>query len=95
VARDFWHVTVHFGFIEVPNLPVALAAARAAGCEIDLDHAIYFGARDEVIRSGTTPLLSGWRLMLFGFLNRNAIHAVDRFQLPARQFVEIGRQLEL
>jgi KUP system potassium uptake protein len=95
VASDFWHATVHFGFMEVPNLPVALGWARDGGCKIDLDHAIYFGARDEVVRSATAPLLSRWRLTFFGFLNRNAIHAVDRFQLPARQFVEIGRQLEL
>jgi KUP system potassium uptake protein len=95
VASDFWQVTVHFGFMEVPNLPVALARARDDGCKIDLDRAIYFGARDEVVRSETAPLLSGWRLMLFGFLNRNAVHAVDRFQLPARKFIEIGRQLQL
>jgi KUP system potassium uptake protein len=95
VAAGFWHVIVHFGFIEVPNLPDALALARDRGCTIDLESAIYFTARDEVIRSNSAPLLSRWRQTLFGFLYRNAIHAVDRFQLPARQIVEVGRQLEL
>jgi KUP system potassium uptake protein len=95
VAADFWHVTVHFGFVEVPNLPDALVLARDRGCKIDLEKAVYFAARDEVIRSNTAPLLSRWRRMLFGFLYRNAIHTVDRFQLPARQIVEVGRQLEL
>ncbi|MEI9985691.1 MAG: KUP/HAK/KT family potassium transporter [Aliidongia sp.] len=96
VAENFWHVTVHFGFLEVPNLPAALECARDMGCMIELDKAIYFGAADEVVHSLTGPaLLSGWRVTLFGFLNRNAIHAVDRFQLPVRQFVEIGRQMEL
>jgi KUP system potassium uptake protein len=95
VAADFWHVTVHFGFIEVPNLSAALGLARDAGCKIDLAGAIYFGARDEVIRSKSAPLLPRWRQMLFGFLYKNAIHTVDRYQLPVRQFVEIGRQLEL
>jgi KUP system potassium uptake protein len=95
VAADFWHVTVHFGFIEVPNLSAALALAREAGCKIDLARAVYFGARDEVIRSKSAPLLSRWRQMLFGVLYRNAIHTVNRFQLPVQQFVEIGRQLDL
>jgi len=95
LAADFWHVTVHFGFIEMPDLPAVLACARNKGCAIDLDGAIYFGARDDVIRSQSTPLLSRWRQGLFGFLYRNAIHMVDRFQLPARQIVEVGRQLEL
>ena len=95
VAPEFWHVTVHFGFMEVPDLPAALACARAKGCEIQLDKAVYFGARDEVIRSESAPLLSRWRRALFGFLFRNAIHMVDRFHLPAQHFVEIGRQLEV
>jgi KUP system potassium uptake protein len=28
IADGLWHVTVHFGFVEVPNLVLALAAAR-------------------------------------------------------------------
>jgi KUP system potassium uptake protein len=95
VADGFWHVTVHFGFMEVPDLPEALACAKEAGCDIDLDKAIYFGARDKVVRSDTAPLLSAWRLKLFSLLNRNAVHMVDRFHLRGGQFVDIGRQLEL
>ena len=95
VADDFSHITVHFGFLEVPNMTQALACARDRGCRIELDKAVYFVASDDVIRSPTKPLLSRWRLMLFSFLNRNAIHAVDRFQLPAKQLVEVGRQLEI
>jgi len=95
VAQGLWHVTVRFGFIDVPNLPSALACARDRGCPVDLDEAIYFGARDEVVRSKTPPRLAGWRRMLFGFMYRNAVHTVDRFDLPPAQFVEIGRQIAL
>ena len=48
VADGFWHVTVRFGFIEVPNVMTALASARAQGCPVNLDDAMFFGARDEV-----------------------------------------------
>ena len=95
VADGFWHVTVHFGFMEVPDLTEALACAKEVGCDIDLDKAIYFGARDEIVRSEKGPLLSAWRLKLFSLLNRNAVHLVDRFYLRGGQFVDIGRQLEL
>jgi KUP system potassium uptake protein len=95
VAEGLWHVTVRFGFVEVPNLSQALTAAREHGCPIDLDHAIYLGGRDEVVRSRTDRLLPGWRRILFGFLYRNAVHNVDRFALPRERFIEIGRQLEL
>ena len=95
VARNYWHATVRFGFVEVPNLTVALAAARGWGCAIDLDQAIYFGAHDEVVPATQNRLLPGWRRMLFSFMYRNAVRNVDRFALPRERFVEIGRQLEL
>jgi KUP system potassium uptake protein len=36
-----------------------------------------------------------WRLALFAFLYRNAVKAVDRFNLPSENVVEIGRQIEV
>jgi KUP system potassium uptake protein len=95
VMRNVWHVTVRFGFVEVPNLTAALAAAREHGCSIDLHQAIYFGAHDEVVPAAQDRLLPTWRRMLFSFMYRNAVRNVDRFSLPRERFVEIGRQLEL
>ena len=95
VADGLWHVTVRFGFIEVPNLATALACARDQGCPLDLDHAIYFAARDEVVRSKTHPRLPGWRRMLFAVMYRNAVRAPDRFDLPGDRFLEVGRQVAL
>jgi len=95
VADHFWHVTVHYGFIEMPNLTTALAAARDQGCDLDIANALFIGARDSVVRGGEAPLLSGWRLAVSSFLFRNAIHMADRFELPAERFVEIGRRIEL
>jgi K+ transporter len=36
-----------------------------------------------------------WRLSLFAFLFRNSVRAVDLFNLPPPNFVEIGRQIEI
>ncbi|MGA9868886.1 MAG: KUP/HAK/KT family potassium transporter [Acetobacteraceae bacterium] len=95
VGEGIWNMTVRFGFVEIPNLPRALEAARAQGCEIDIGHAIYFGGRDEVVRSPRDRLLPGWRRVMFAFMYRNAVHTVDRFDLPRDRFLELGRQLEL
>ncbi len=97
VADNFWQIKVHFGFIEVPRLREALECAREEGCKLDLDHAVYFGANDQVVRSQNRAdrLLPGWRRLLFGFMLRNAVHAVDRFALPADQFVEVGKQIAM
>jgi len=95
IAEGFWHVTVRFGFIEVPNVLAALGAARERGCPVDLDDAVFFGARDEVVPAKAHRRLPAWRRMLFAFMYRNAVRAPDRFDLPADRFLEVGRQVEL
>jgi KUP system potassium uptake protein len=95
VADSFWHMTVRYGFVEVPDLPSALRQARDLGCPVDLNNAIYFGARDAVVHGKDRGLLSRWRLSLFGFMFRNSVRAVDLFKLPSHNFVEIGRQIEI
>jgi len=37
----FWHVTVHFGFVEIPDLPAVLALAKKDGVPV-LEKASYF-----------------------------------------------------
>jgi KUP system potassium uptake protein len=95
VADGLWRVSVRFGFIEVPSLASALALAKDHGCPLNLDDAICFAARDEVVRSKTQRLLPGWRRSLFGLMYRNAVRTPDRFDMPADSFLEIGRQVQL
>jgi KUP system potassium uptake protein len=95
IDGGLWHVTVRFGFVEIPNLVLALAAAQRKGCPLDLDDALYLAAHDEVVQSQNHPRLPAWQRMLFGFMYRNAVRAPDRFDLPADKFLEIGRQVRV
>lgn len=95
VAPDFWHVTVHFGFVEVPNAMTALASAKENGCPINLDDAVFFAARDQVVPGKKGQRLPAWRRQVFSFMYRNAVRSSDRFDLPADRFLEVGRQVQL
>ena len=95
VFEGLWHLTVHYGFVEIPDLPSALRAAKDLGCPVDLDDAVYFGAHDAVVPGKTGGRLLRCRLMLFAFLFRNSVRAVDLFNLSRPNFVEIGRQIEI
>ncbi len=95
LAESFWHLTVRYGFVEIPNLPAALRQAKETGCPIDLDNAIYFGERDEVVRRKGRARLARWRVPLFAFMFRNSAHAADRFNIPSAKFVEISRRIEI
>jgi KUP system potassium uptake protein len=95
IADGIWHIVVRFGFVEVPNLPFVLSQAKNQGCHIDLENVLYFGGRDDVVHSKDRHGVMIWRRLLFGFMYRNAVHTVDRFNLPPAQVIEIGRQLEI
>lgn len=93
LADGIWHIEVKFGFLEVPDVQEALREINEL--PLDLEKAIYFAARDLVVRSRTHPRLARWRLPLFRFLFRNAVKAVDRFHLPPLRSVELARQIEI
>jgi KUP system potassium uptake protein len=95
LGEGIWRVTIRFGFVEVPDLEAALSAVKGLGADIDLGSAMYFGNRDLVTRRPSPPRLPAWQLPLFAFLYRNAVKAVDRFNLPRDHVVEIARLLEI
>ena len=95
LAENFWRITAHFGFVQVPNLTAALRQAKAIGCEIDLKHAIFFSARDAVVANPAHNVAGRARLLLFAFMLRNAVRAVDLFRVPTDNFVEMGRLVEI
>ncbi len=95
LGDGFWHITVHFGFVQVPDIPAALKQAKDRGCPIDLKNAIYFGTRDTVVCSKRGNWLVRARLRLFMLMFRNSVRAVDLFNLPPQAYIEVGRQIEL
>jgi KUP system potassium uptake protein len=95
LAEGFWHITVHFGFVQVPDIPAALRQAKVCGCPIDLEDAIYFGGRDAVVCAKPRSWLVRARLRLFTLMFRNSVRAVDLFNIPPENFVEVGRQIEI
>jgi KUP system potassium uptake protein len=95
IADGLWHAVICFGFIEVPDLRVALRALKDLDPSIDLEQALYFGTRDLVIRRPGSKTLGHGGLVLFAFLYRNAVKVVDRFHLPPEKVVEIARLLPI
>jgi len=95
LGEGVWRVIVRFGFIEAPDLRLALSTVKGLGADIDVDSAIFFGNRDLVAMRPSPPRLPTWQRHLFAFLYRNAVKAVDRFDLPSANVLEIARQIEI
>jgi len=94
LGEGFWHVVICFGFVEVPDIAKALHSDKAQ-CPVDLDNAIYFSERDYVVQRSGRPRMPMWRRLLFSFLSRNSVHLADRFNIPAQNFVQISREIEV
>ncbi len=94
LEHDCWQVTLHFGFMDEPDVPQALERLRASGCSVDDMDTSYFLSRDIVI-----PTLGGgmadWREKLFAGMHRNASGAADYLRLPTNRVVELGSKLEI
>jgi KUP system potassium uptake protein len=95
VGDGFWHVTVRFGFVEIPSVRLAMRHAEMKGCPLTGEDIVFFASRDEVVGRKTPPRLPGWQRLLFGFMLRNGIRTPDRFDLSADRFLEVSRQVAL
>jgi len=94
VSDRFMRLVLHFGFMERPNVPKALAIARKQGWQFDIMSTSFFLSRRSVrpdARSGMPP----WQDQLYIFLAHNANDASSYFQLPTDRVVEIGTQVTI
>ncbi len=92
VNDDFTKVTIHYGFMESPNLPKALSLCRKQGLKFDIMSTSFFLGRRSVIPSAQSgmPL---WQDRLFIFLMKNAANPTDFFKIPPGRVVEMGTQV--
>jgi KUP system potassium uptake protein len=96
VGPSFWHLTVHYGYFELPNVPATFArACREFPGALSLDDPTYFAERDQIVAKQNAPLWRRLRTAFFSLMSRNAVHIVDRFKFPPESLVEIGRRVEL
>ncbi|MGA8769523.1 MAG: potassium transporter Kup [Rhodomicrobium sp.] len=94
-APNFWRATVHYGFMERPEIPPILEEANAEGCDLDLSDVTYYVGRETVVSRPDGTGLPKWQEVIFAAMERNGNQATDFFRLPVDQVVEIGRQVAI
>ena len=92
IGEHFMRVILHFGFMERPNIPKALAIARKVGWSFDIMSTSFFLSR-RVVRPDARSGMPAWQDKLFIVLAQNADDASSYFQLPTDRVVEIGTQV--
>ncbi len=84
MEQGFWRIYVHYGFMQMPNVPVALRFCEEFGLKIDLDHVTYYLGREIADSDRRVPGMPLWREKIFAFMARNAAGGDDVLQTPAR-----------
>jgi KUP system potassium uptake protein len=90
----FWQVTLHFGFMEQPDVPKALAIAARHGLEVPVFETTYFLSRETIVPTPGTGM-AHWRERLFAAMSRNASGVAGFFRLPDNAVVELGTRVQI
>ncbi len=92
----FW-VVAHYGFMQTPNVPVALRLCEEQNLipKLAVDEIVYFVGRTILIPTEEVPGMAVWRERLFAYMTRNALSATAFYSIPPEQVVELGIQVEI
>ncbi|NZA28569.1 potassium transporter Kup [Luteimonas sp. SJ-92] len=96
IGDGFHRVLIRFGFMETPDVPLALMGSgdiEGAICFDPMD-TTYFTSRETVIAAARRGM-PVWRERLFALMHRNAAPASGFFRIPGNRLVELGTQVEI
>lgn len=94
LGQGFYQVVAHYGFMQTPNVPDCLRAAKDRGLAVAEADTSYYLGRETLILTGKSGLWM-WRKMIFSYLSRNARTATQFFSIPPNRVVEMGAQIEI
>lgn len=92
VSDEFSTLQVRYGFMEDPNLPRALAQAKAHGLPFDMMKTSFFVGRRS-FRASASVGMPLWQDHVFIGLVRQSYDATEYFRIPAGRVVELGNQM--
>ncbi|MDH5822267.1 potassium transporter Kup [Luteimonas sp. RD2P54] len=96
IGDGFYRVLIRFGFMETPDVPLALMCSgdEEGGICFDPMDTTYFTSRETVIAAARRGM-PVWRERLFALMHRNAAPASGFFRIPGNRLVELGTQVEI
>ena len=94
LGPSFWRVTLHFGFMDQPDVPRALALCEPKGLRIPVFETSYFLSRETVVPTPGSGM-ADWRENLFAAMSRNAGSVAEYFCLPDNAVVELGTRVQI
>ncbi|AWN17392.1 potassium transporter Kup [Salinisphaera sp. LB1] len=95
LGEGVYRVFARYGFMQNPNVPVAVRLCERFGLDFDTDKATYYIGRATIIPSDEVPGMMLWREKLFAFMSRNAIQPTSYYRVPPDRVIEFGLRVEI
>ncbi|MBL1256827.1 MULTISPECIES: potassium transporter Kup [Methylocystis] len=94
ISNDFDLAILHFGFMESPRVPAALALMRKAGYKYDIMTTSFFLGR-RTIKESPSSEMPPWQDKLYVALTKQSANATNFFSIPSDRVVELGAQVTI
>jgi KUP system potassium uptake protein len=95
LAENLYYVELRFGFMEIQDVPAALALAlEKTKLGIEEKDVTYFVRRENIV-AGPGGQMGAFVERIFSYLHRNSTPIDREFQLPPRRVIELGWQIDL
>ncbi|MDA3921618.1 MAG: potassium transporter Kup [Salinisphaera sp.] len=95
LGQGVHRVIARYGFMQNPNVPVAVRLCEHFGIDVDMDTVTFYVGRATIIPTEEVPGMMLWREKLFAFMSRNAIQPTSYYKVPPDHVIELGLRVEI
>jgi KUP system potassium uptake protein len=94
LGQGVWIVDMHYGFMEHPKLPRALARCDFGHMPLMPEDTTFVVSKESIVFASSS-LLTGLSRRLFEVMHRNAADACAYFRIPPERTLELGQRLQM
>ncbi len=95
LEHNCWRVIVRYGFMDEPDVPLALELCGPFGLQLEPMEVSYFLSREKIVPAVDREGMATWRDRIFAAMARNARSVTDFFNIPTNRVVELGTRIEI
>jgi len=86
-------VHARFGYMETPDVTIAIAGAARKGLRIDPNATFFLGWH--LVRARARSGLAGIKMRLFAYMQRRSAQAAEFFRMPTKRVVVLATEVEI
>jgi KUP system potassium uptake protein len=95
LGGNFYTIKLHYGFMDEPDIPRALAQCRMEQLlRFNLMETSFFVGREKIVAKPKPPM-ARLRNQLFILMTNTMLDATEFFRIPPNRVVELGGQIEI